>query len=89
MELSCKTVAEICQERKFLLLQIVWDQEKKKWTNVDGDGDNESSDLPPPPKAAGSEGPATGPSGSNVYRLSGPGKGKTYFNKSTVEDALQ
>jgi hypothetical protein len=75
----------------------VWDPDKKKWTNVDGD-DEESTDLPPPPKdselltktkgllAAGIEGPATGPSGSNVYRLSGPGKGKTYFNKSTVHD---
>ncbi|XP_023718368.1 uncharacterized protein LOC111870357 isoform X4 [Cryptotermes secundus] len=67
---------------------IVWDPDKKKWTNVDGDDDNESSDVPPPPKdselpavtkgllAAGSEGPATGPSGSNVYRLNGPGKGR-------------
>lgn len=77
----------------------MWDPDKKKWTDVDGDDDNESSNLPPPPKvselpavtkglfAAGSEGPATGPSGSNVYRLTGPGKGKTYFKKSTVQDA--
>lgn len=77
----------------------MWDPDKNKWTNVDGDDDEESSDLPPPPTdselptitkgllAAGSEGPATRPSGSNVYRLSGPGKGKTHFNKSTVQDA--
>jgi hypothetical protein len=85
--------------KNFFLLQIVWDPDKKKWTNVGGDDDGERRDLPPPPKnselpaitkglsAAGSEGHATRPSGSNVYRLSGSGKGKTYFNKSTVQDA--
>ena len=35
-----------------LLLQIVWDPEKKRWTNVNGDDEEGSSDLPPPPKAS-------------------------------------
>lgn len=31
---------------------IVWDSDKKRWTNVDGDDEEGSSDLPPPPKAS-------------------------------------
>jgi hypothetical protein len=77
----------------------VWDPDKKKWTSVDGDDDEGRSHLPPPPKASellsiregllatGSEGPATRPSGSNVFKLSGPGKGKTCSNNSAVQDA--
>lgn len=64
----------------------MWDPDKKKWTNVDG-GEG-SSDLPPPPKdselpimtkslsAAGGEGPTARSSGSNAFKLNGPGKGK-------------
>jgi hypothetical protein len=71
-------------------LQIVWNQDKKKWINKAGTDDEISSDPLPPPKelstvtkgllAAGSEGPAARLSSSNVYRSGGPGKGKTYFN---------
>ncbi|XP_046404582.1 LOW QUALITY PROTEIN: uncharacterized protein LOC124169839 [Ischnura elegans] len=31
---------------------IVWDNEKKRWVNMDADEDEASGDLPPPPKAA-------------------------------------
>jgi hypothetical protein len=96
-----KTGAEICQKRTFLLLQIVWNPDKKKWTNVDGDDDEGSSDLPPPPKASelstmtksvsasGGEGPTARSSGSNVFKLNGPGKGKKYFYSSAVQGAEQ
>jgi len=70
-----------------LLLQIVWDPDKKRWTNVDGD-DEGSSDLPPPPKASelpsltkglsatGGEGHVAGSMSSNMFKLNGHGKGK-------------
>jgi hypothetical protein len=31
-------------------MQIVWDPDKKKWTNVGGDDDEDRSDLQPPPE---------------------------------------
>ena len=31
-------------------MQIVWDQEKKKWVNLEGDGNEETTELKPPPK---------------------------------------
>ncbi|XP_071445140.1 uncharacterized protein Sec16 isoform X2 [Hetaerina americana] len=31
---------------------IVWDNEKKRWVNMDADEDEATGDLPPPPKAA-------------------------------------
>ncbi|XP_069689503.1 protein transport protein Sec16A-like isoform X2 [Periplaneta americana] len=67
---------------------IVWDPDKKKWTNVEEDDDEGSSDLPPPPKAselpktsenlsAGADDNMTrSPPSSNMYKLSGPGKGR-------------
>jgi len=70
------------------LLQIVWDPDKKRWTNVDGDDDEGSSDLPPPPKASelpsvtkglsatGGEGHIAGSMSSNMFKLNGHGKGK-------------
>ena len=70
------------------LLQIVWDPDKKRWTNVDGDDDEGSSDLPPPPKASelpavtkglsvtGGEGHTARSMGSNIFKLNGHGKGK-------------
>jgi hypothetical protein len=78
-----------------LLLQIVWDPDKKRWTNVDGDDEEGSSDLPPPPKAselpkvtkglsaAGGEGLTAGSTGSNMFR-----KGKMYFHNSVIQRAL-
>jgi hypothetical protein len=70
------------------LLQIVWDPDKKRWTNVDGDDDEGSSDLPPPPKASElpavtkclsatvGEGHMAGSMSSNMFKLNGHGKGK-------------
>jgi len=70
------------------LLQIVWDSDKKRWTNVDGDDGEGSSDLPPPPKASelpsvtkglsatGGEGRTAGSMSSNMFKLNGHGKGK-------------
>jgi hypothetical protein len=70
------------------LLQIVWDQDKKRWTNVDGDDDEGSRDLAPPPKASehasvtkglsatGGEGHMAGSLSSNMFKLNGLGKGK-------------
>jgi hypothetical protein len=52
----------------FMLLQIVWDSEKKRWTNTDGDEGEGNSCLMPPPK-----GPTSGP---NAFKMYGPGKGK-------------
>ncbi|KDR23530.1 protein transport protein Sec16-like [Zootermopsis nevadensis] len=66
---------------------IVWDPDKKRWTDVNGDGGEVSGDLPLPPKTSelpimaksmsvsGGEGPASRSSGSNVFKLNGPGKG--------------
>ncbi|KDR07491.1 hypothetical protein L798_03010 [Zootermopsis nevadensis] len=56
---------------------IVWDPDKKRWTHVDGDG---GDSLPPLRRAselsimAQSVYPA---SGSNVDRLTGPGRGSS------------
>lgn len=36
----------------FCSLQIVWDEDSKKWLNKDEDGDTSSASLAPPPKAA-------------------------------------
>jgi len=70
------------------LLQIVWDSDKKRWTNVDGDDDEGISDLPPPPKASelpsvtkglsatGGEGRMARSMSSNMFKLNGHGKGK-------------
>jgi hypothetical protein len=70
-------------------LQIVWDPDKNKWINVDGD--DEGSDIPPPPPKASEVSTVTQgslaaarPLGPNVFGLSGAGKGKTYFNNSVV-----
>lgn len=30
--------------------QIVWDDQKKRWVNTDADGEEENSNLAPPPK---------------------------------------
>lgn len=73
-------------------MQCVWDPDKKKWTIVDGDDDDESNDVPQPPPPRDSEFPtvtqdlltAAKPSGTNVFKLNGPGKGKIYFNNSLV-----
>jgi hypothetical protein len=67
---------------------IVWDSEKKRWTNVDGDDDEGSSDLPPPPKASelpsvtkglsatGGEGHMAGSMSPNMFKLNGHGKAR-------------
>jgi hypothetical protein len=98
VDFSSKTRADICQKKYFFLLQIVWNPDKKRWTNVDGGDDDEgTSNLPPPPKASelptvtksasvvGSEGPTVRSLGSNMFKLNGSGKGKTHFHTSAIQ----
>jgi hypothetical protein len=64
----------------------VWDPDKNRWTNVDGD--DEGTAVAPPPKSSESPAVTQGllaaarPSGGNVFKLSGAVRGKTYLNKS-------
>ncbi|XP_066993642.2 protein transport protein Sec16A isoform X2 [Anabrus simplex] len=56
---------------------IVWDPERKRWTNVDSEEDDTNAVLPPPPKTSQLPGsnivpPApgsAGDSGSNIYKM--------------------
>ena len=60
-----------------MYFQIVWDEEKKRWINLDGD-EEDKAEIKPPPRVTdfqpqmGATTPASGPpppSGTNKYKL--------------------
>jgi hypothetical protein len=67
-----------------LLLQIVWDSDKKRWTNVDGDDEEGSSDLPPPPKASELPAGTKGLSGTGGEGLTARSTGSSMFRKDKM-----
>ena len=74
--------------------QIQWDENKKKWVNTDGDGEEDDNPPPPPPKdheisGGGGGAPMVAPSaGPGGPPAAGPPPGVNKFSRKAGGECL-